>query len=235
MPYCNTLATTQKDDILKAYFSRHITDIKDKISADISDKTVDKVVRTFLKFHLTDKGSKSFQDYYFSILTNENLFLTSKTFFRDFKRRYSLQGIDNEYLDSLETNKKIILSLLHQDKLADLYFDYFAKAQIKHGKTKKTKDLGSFFAKLVHTFKPNDYCALDNPIKKHFGLKKESFFVSFGIISSAYKLWATDNDRALIEIRQNFKAIDRGHIMRHDKITDLKLLDLIYWSKANNN
>lgn len=49
--------------------------------------------------------------------------------------------------------------------------------QQKNGIVKKR--LGSFFVKSVHTFQPNKYCALDNPIKKYFGLENESFFVAF--------------------------------------------------------
>jgi len=220
---------------MNSYIDKHIAAIRRQISADINDMTVDNVVRTFLAFHISGKNSSSFQDYYFLTLTNENYFLSSPTFFRDFKKRYSLQGIDNGYLDRLESDKQNILALLQAGKLADLYFDYFAKANIKHGATTIDKDLGSFFAKLVHTFKPADYCALDNPIKNYFGLQRESFFIAFSIISSAYKLWAADNKKLLADMKQQFENIDNKHLIRHDRVTDLKLLDLVYWSKANIN
>lgn len=220
---------------MNSYTDRHIERVRQQISSDINNKTVDNVVRTFLAFHLADKNSSSFQDYYFLTLTNENYFLASPTFFQEFKQKYSLQGIDSGYLGRLESDKHNILSLLRTNKLADLYFDYFAKAQIKHGATTISKDLGSFFAKLVHTFKPDDYCALDNPIKNYFGLQRESFFIAFSIISSAYKLWAVDNKKLLADMKKQFENIDNKHLIRHDRVTDLKLLDLIYWSKANIN
>lgn len=225
----------QKNQKLNSYIDKHIATVRRQISADINDKTVDNVVRTFLAFHLSDKNSSSFQDYYFLTLTNNDYFLNSPTFFRDFKKHYSLQGIDNGYLDTLESDKQNILSLLQADNLADLYFNYFAKANIKHGTKTVDKDLGSFFAKLVHTFKPADYCALDNPIKNYFGLQRESFFIAFSIISSAYKLWAADNEIILEYIKQQFENIDNKHLIRHDRVTNLKLLDLVYWSKANIN
>ncbi len=100
-------------------------------------------------------------------------------------------------------------------------------------RTSKKKTLVHFFAKLVHTFRPDEYCALDNPIKNYFGLKKESFFISFFIISVEYKHWATDNKKLLKVIREKFKQADKKGILQHDKLTDLKLLDLIFWSKAN--
>jgi len=221
-------------DNVKKYINILKQTVYDQISADINDKTIDSVVENDLvKSHLDDKVSAGFQDYYFLTLDNEKLYFSSKDFFRQFKKRYSLQGIDNKYLDKLEGLKKEILKNIRADKLAHLYFDTFNKAVIKHGKDFKEKDLGSFFAKLVHTFRPDEYCALDNPIKNYFGLKKESFFISFFIISVEYKQWATDNKNLLNIIREKFKQADKKGVLQHDKLTDLKLLDLIFWSKAN--
>ena len=146
---------------------------------------------------------------------------------------YALQGIDNKYLDRLEANKRDILKQIRADNLTQLYFEVFNKAIIKHGESFVEKDLGSFFAKLVHTFRPKDYCALDNPIKNYFGLKKESFFISFLIISSEYKHWAIDNKIFMQTIKDKFRRADLNQIINHNQLTDLKLLDLIFWSKAN--
>lgn len=216
------------------YISTLKQTVYDRISTDVNEKTIDKIVKTdLLKSHLDDKISADFQNYYFLTLDNEELFNNSADFFRQFKKKYSLQGIDNKYLDKLEGLKKEILKKIRADKLAQLYFDTFNKAVIKHGKDFKEKDLGSFFAKIVHTFRPDKYCALDNPIKNYFGLKKESFFISFLIISVEYKHWATDNKKILKIIREKLKQVDINGKLQHDKLTDLKLLDLIFWSKAN--
>jgi hypothetical protein len=222
------------NDNEQKYISTLKHTVYDRISANINENTIDEIVKTDLvKSHLDDKVSADFQDYYFLTLDNEKIYNSSTDFFRQFKKRYSLQGIDNNYLDKLEGLKKEILKNIRADKLAQLYFDTFNKAVIKHGKDFKEKDLGSFFAKLVHTFRPDEYCALDNPIKNYFGLKKESFFISFFIISFEYKHWATDNKKLIKIIRVKFKQADKKGILQHDKLTDLKLLDLIFWSKAN--
>lgn len=222
------------NDNEKKYISTLKQTVYNQISADFNDKTIDDVVENDLvKSHLDDKISAGFQNYYFLTLDNEKLYYSSTDFFRQFKKRYSLQGIDNNYLDKLEGLKNEILKNIRADRLAQLYFDIFNKAVIKHGKDFKEKDLGSFFAKLVHTFRPDEYCALDNPIKNYFGLKKESFFISFFIISDEYKHWATENKKILKLIRQKFQQVDNKKVLQHDKLTDLKLLDLIYWSKAN--
>jgi len=207
--------------------------VYDRISTDINATTIDQIVKTDLvKSHLDDKGSASFQDYYFSTLDNEQLYYQQTDFFRKFKKQYSLQGIDNNFLDKLEGLKKEILKNIRADKLAQLYFETFNKAEIKHGNGIKEKDLGSFFAKLVHTFRPDDYCALDNPIKNYFGLKKESFFISFFIISVEYRHWATDNKKLINTIKEKFKQEDKKEVLKHEQFTDLKLLDLIFLSKS---
>lgn len=200
------------------------------ISENINPETMDRIIEIDLKGHV--KNPSRFQKYYFQTLTNRDLFLES-AFFREFKSQYSLQGIDNEFLDKLENEKPTILDLIERDELAKLYFDYFAKARIRNKENYKEKALGSFFAKIVHTFRPNDYCALDNPIKKYFGLQGESFFIAFLVISKAYKIWARENPKIIKNIRKEFKRIDSTGFFQHDKMTDLKFLDLVFWIKAN--
>jgi hypothetical protein len=216
-----------------AYIDKLRKDVYAKISDYVNDTTVGKiVVNDLVKAHIEDKVSASFQNYYFATLNNEEQYFKSTDFFRQFKSQYSLQGIDNKYLDRLESNKHEILEAIH-DNLVQLYFDFFNKAEIKHGNGFKEKDLGSFFAKLVHTFRPDEFCALDNPIKNYFGLKKESFFISFFIISDEYKHWATENQQTILTIKEKFRLADKSRTLNHDLLTDLKLLDLIFWSKAN--
>ncbi|GET31519.1 hypothetical protein PbJCM13498_03820 [Prolixibacter bellariivorans] len=219
--------------MMKEYIERHKDNIIFKVSEIINSDTIDKVTNELLSFHLSDKRSTSFQKYYFEILTNETIFLTSDNFFRDFKSQYSLQGIDNGYLGMLTTKKESILQLIKNDYLAELYFEHFAAAMIKHGELKKPRELGSFFAKLVHTFKPNEYCALDNPIKNYLGMKREGFYFSFKVISQAYRQWISQNELIINKLRNEFQKIDTDNVMEHDRITDLKLIDLAMWTKAN--
>lgn len=181
--------------------------VKDKISTYITDQTINNAVSTALEFHLTTKASIDFQDYYLRTVSNTQYFLSlsANNFFRVFKKQYALQAIDNSFLDRLEKEKQAIIQLIDNNQLAKLYFDYFAKAQIRHNNEVVIRDLGSFFAKLVHTFRPNDFCALDNPIKKYFGLSRESFYIAFLIVSRAYREWAKDNKRLIEQIRQRLK------------------------------
>ncbi len=104
--------------------------VKRKISVLIDNRTVEQVANDAFTFHFKDKGSLAFQNYYRETVDNREWFLNTPNFFRVFKQKYSLQGIDNAYLDDLENKKKTILSLIDHNELADLYFGYFANAQL---------------------------------------------------------------------------------------------------------
>ncbi len=224
--------TTNEEQYLN--FLKH--KVFDKISNELTEDRIDNIVNIDLyESHIKDKISSSFQEYYFKTLNKDDLFLSSQNFFKQFKSRYSLQGIDNEYLERLESHKSEILHLIRKNSLTEVYIKFFSKALIKHGDLKKEKDLGSFFAKLIHHFLPSEYCALDNPIKDYFGLSKESFFISFFVISEEYKHWAINNKHLLYTIKENFKRLDQNKIIDFELLTDHKLLDLIFWSKANRN
>jgi len=206
--------------------------VKRQISGLLNSESVKQVATAAFSFHFKDTASLAFQNYYCTIIENRERFLATPDFFRVFKQRYSLQGIDGTYLDRLEREKLSILHLLESNELIKLYFTYFAEAEIKHGKQVVKKNLGSFFAKLVHTFKPDKYCALDNPIKDQFGLGRESFYIAFIIISKAYHEWASENSEMMGQIRKEFNQNQTAEPF-NAKMTDLKLLDLIYWYQAN--
>jgi hypothetical protein len=208
---------------------------KDRISAEITDEKISTTISDALKFHLVK--SANFHNYYFQTLANTHYFLSKDGFFREFKKQYSLQGIDNGFLDWLDRReqKEKIVKLIENGQFTELYFNYFEKAPIQYNDKIILKNLGSFFAKFVHTFKPDDFCALDNPIKDYFGLGKESFFIAFFLVSRSYKEWAMENKVLIEQIRQMLKKLENNESLPNDRVTDLKLLDLIFWYKANRN
>jgi hypothetical protein len=214
------------------YLEQSKENIKRKISSLLSRQSVNRVVTAACNFHFNNIGSLGFQIYYRSTVGDRDKFLETADYFRTFKQKYSLQGIDGAYLDRLEREKEIILRLIERNELPKLYFTHFAEAEIIHGNRIVRKNLGSFFAKLTHTFNPDKYCALDNPIKDLLGLGKESFYIAFIIISNAYREWAYENADIMNVIRYEFS---RDNIAEPFKIkmTNLKLLDLIYWHQAN--
>lgn len=217
---------------ISPYLETSKQNVKQKISDLLSNQTVRQVSSNAFAFHFRDEAPLAFQNYYQEIITNREIYLGASDFFRVFKQRYSLQGIDGAYLDRLEREKETILCLIDNNELANLYFRFFANAQLQHGENFVRKNLGSFFAKLVHTFRPDEFCALDNPIKKYFGLGNESFYIAFIIISHAYKEWASENSDLMQQVRIELERNEVGQPFSA-KMTNLKLLDLAFWYQAN--
>ena len=189
--------------------------------SDLSDRA-----RVAMQFQFPDSGS-SFQGYYVQVTNNRHYFLQQDDFFRKFKAQYHLQGIDRGYLDFLEDNKIELLDFITQDQIVPLYIKYFANATILHRGEAVQKNLGSFCAKFVHTFNPTKYCALDNPIRELLGFTHESFFQSFLAISAAYRTWISEHPDAMKAVRAEVPACYSS------QMTDMKLLDLVLWQRAN--
>jgi len=220
---------------LLPYADKLATKVLNQIDAEINLELVDDIISdNIYSAHIENPSSAKFQEYYFKTLNNKELFLSDERFFSEFKYQYSLQGIDNEYLKLLEDNKREIINLINHDRLTDLYFKFFKAARIKRGSGYMSKDLGSFFAKIVHTFRPYEYCPLDNPIRTYFGLQNESFYFAFIVISGSYRGWSMDNQKIIRELRSKAEAVDSHMVLKHAQLTDMKLLDLIFWSKAQS-
>lgn len=214
---------------IKAYLEQHKERIKNKITQSLTDESLISITDA-VKRNFDNKKAKSFQVYYAQTISNKEYFLSEKNFFRTFKQQYSLQGIDKKHLKKLEENKKEILSFIENNDLSSLYFHFFYNVSTQHGTKTITRNFGSFFAKLVHTFAPDKYCALDTPIKKFFDLENESYYIALVIISRAYEEWARENSTFLNDIKSKistFANIDMTNM------TNLKVLDFIFWHKAN--
>ena len=226
---------TKIDKMEHLYINYLKESVQKQIANEIDNSKIDSIVALYLNRYFQKSKSRNFQLYYFKTLNNSDSFHGEQNFFREFKRQYSLQGIDNEFLDKLESEKVEILNCIRQNDLAKLYLEKFRYAKLKHRGNIRITDLSSFFAKIVHTFNPENYCALDNPIKNYFKLDKESFYLSFLVISSEYKNWAIQNQNTIKLLKSKIETLDTDKVIDLNKLTDLKLLDLIFWSKANPN
>lgn len=127
---------------MKEYIERKGKDVKSQIESDINTDTILSVALEAIKFNVSNPRPKNFQKYYFATIANIENYLDNKRFFHNFKTKYALQGIDNNYLDWLEVNKQTILGLLIENKLTELYFEYFAKAKLKRRDKTVNVDLG---------------------------------------------------------------------------------------------
>ncbi len=204
------------------YFNYFVDTVYEKLTTEITSETIPNTVFTINKF----------QQYYFEICCPPKEKFLNEPFFRRFKQEYSLQGIDSTYLEYLENKKARIYKLIEEDEIMMLYFEFFHKAKITQSDGEKEKDLGSFFSKFLHTFRPHQYCALDNPIKNYFGLQKESFVFAFLVVSTAYQRWAKKNEELTELLRAKLES-GKHPYLEGEIISDLKLLDMLFWSKAN--
>jgi len=95
---------------ISSYLDNLTQQVKDKISNYITDKAIDNTISNALKSHLEAKTN--YLDYYLQTVSNTQHFLAESNFFRVFKKQYSLQAIDNSFLDWLEKQKPAIIQLI---------------------------------------------------------------------------------------------------------------------------
>jgi hypothetical protein len=221
------------DTTLKSYIDKLVEIIYKKINKYFSENKDDhKLIQEHFTFLIDDpfdkrKHFKHFQEYYFQTLENQD-----KLFFKEFRKHYSLLGVDMKYINKLEKSKSEILKLIQEGKLSKLYYDFFATDD---------KHFGSFFTKIIHTFNPKNYCPIDNQIKNYFKLERESYFVTLLVVSEAFKIWSSKNRQRMDSlktilinyIKDNMKDIKSKNL--NNKITDMKLLNIIIWSVANSS
>jgi hypothetical protein len=225
-----------KEKLITSYIDSQINKVFEKIEYDLKGKSAEFLFQE----HFTDRVIKernkrkqfmSFQKFYFETLRS-----IDSIDFKEFKQMYSLQGVDTDYLEKLNENKEVISGLIDEGNLSKLYFDFFESAEIgtKNGNKKKT--LGSFFTKLVHTLMPEEYTPVDIPMKNYFGFKKDSYFIAMIVISLAFKFWC-DKNRKMVE---EFKSLMCENLLKDysikiskDKVTDMKVMNTIFWSVAN--
>jgi hypothetical protein len=220
-----------------------MTEVLQKYIDTLTGFVLDKISNYFLKNNndlllinehftcrLKSKQFRDFQEYYFKTLNNQELV------FKEFRQKYSLQGIDRLTLQRLDDNKNEIFNLIKSDNISELYFKFFTKVKIPRKDKIIEKNLGSFFTKIVHTFRPTEYTPLDMPLRNFFGLNDESYLVSCIIVSNAYKLWTADKkNRVRVEsLKKHLYDICKNKSLAIDKISDMRLLNLIFWSVADN-
>lgn len=214
---------------LKPYIDKLIESVNKQINDCLSNKTDDALIEEHFTNRIlyennTRNHFRNFQEYYFRTINNTEAFLSPENFFIEFRKRYSILGITKDGLDKLEQNKHLILNLIQQDNLSELFFQHF-KTENAH--------YGSLFTKIVHTFNPENYCAVDIPIRVFFGLQHESYFVCLIVISSAFKIWANDHKQRMDDLRIALENADKNNLLQSCRVTDIKLLNIIFWSLAN--
>lgn len=206
--YLNYLAGLIYNNIEK-YFSSNENDVE--------------LIREHFFRRLDDKHFREFQQFYFRTINNKEFYL-GNNFFKEFRQRYSILGVDMEFIEELESNKNQLLSLIEKKNFVDLYERFNEK-----------KQFGSFFTKFVHTFYPEEYCPIDIPMRQYFGLTNESYFIAFIVLSRAFKNWTEKNKSRINNLKDILFSDNECEkiIIYKNKITDLKMLNIIFWSVSN--
>ena len=193
-----------------------------------NEKELKKSAKQIVDKHYTERLSdgsnfRSFQKYYFEHLGNI-------TDFSKFKAAYSLQGNSKSDLEYLDSNKEKIKSLIVQGKLPEVYFSFFDNMN------DSKKSYGSFFTKVVHAYRPKEYSPIDTPMKVGYfdNLKNESYFTSMVVISAAFRKWADENRAKMEEMKKLLVAATPKEFgATVEKTTDIKVMNVIFWSIAN--
>ncbi|HKR06407.1 MAG TPA: hypothetical protein VJY62_17360 [Bacteroidia bacterium] len=80
---------------------------------------------------------------------------------------------------------------------------------------------------------PDRYCQVDIPMRSYFKLIHESYFIAFIVISGAFKMWAEKNSMRMKRMKRLVVTIIKKNQWQYDNITDMKILNIIFWSVSN--
>ena len=199
------------------YIDSKALEVKRQIENDIVTLT-DKDLDDFFTKSLADNRTVSFTNYY-----NKTVLDKESINFGEFKRQWAIQGmkrhIYKDFDDHFEKRKQEII----KEKDIKNFFNKYFRVE---------RNEAAFCCKLFHTFLPNEFPPLDNPIRKHFKLQRIDFIESLFIVKKAYKLFISDNQDEIQMIRDNLYKT-KFKIFRISELSDLRLLDMYYWLKIS--
>ncbi len=217
--------------LLHHYFDTQVDNVVKHIDKIFESDKLTHLTEGIVEGLLEDSKFLAFHEYYLGVTNKPKKALANKQFFANFKKKYSLQGIDNSFLHNLEKDKQKIIDTITSNP-EWVYTVYFQNVMLKHKEESVNRNLASFVAKLLHTFNPNQFIALDNPVKNLLGLSNEGFYFSFLVVNSAYIKWLDNNKSALDQMKQTITAIDKTNQLKLDSLTDLKIVDIFLWRMA---
>ncbi|QEH40022.1 hypothetical protein [Chitinophaga sp. XS-30] len=220
--------------LLPEYMEKIKNEISSKIDEVINNRTIKSLSRDVFKRGLIDNKKKmGFHKKYLEITGKKEAIEIKKKFFSDFRHLYGLQYMDSGFIHKLERKKNEIIKLIGSCPF-QAYEKYFHQAKITEKECVKRKNLMSFFTKLSHTIHPKRCSAMDNQIKRYFGLRKEGFFFSYCLINESYLTWIKNNRPKLAMIKDIVRNLDAENALKISAVSDLKILDMIFWFKANS-
>lgn len=219
--------------LLDSYYQARQRQLFIKIDEIINPQTLEAIAQNiFANNYLIKRGLIRGHRYYLEVTGQIRRIKRQPRFMHTFKRRYGLQYIDTGCLDYLEANKKYIINNVVKRPFK-VYSTFFAQACVIQNGEEKRKKLTSFFTKLAHTVSPSHFSALDNPIRKYFKIDNESFFVSYALLNDTYSQWISKRKGVIKKLRNLISDHDNDNLLRVYDLEALKILDMIFWFKAN--
>jgi len=191
------------------------------IEKDFENYDNEKLIELFRKY-LKDKRSIDFVKYY-----NRTVLDKEKINFGMFSNKWALH-LRKNHIDYLDKNYELLKKEILNKK--DIYSFYKKFGIDKNGRRNK-----SFCCKIFHSFLPNEFIPLDNPIRNHFKLKdfnSDHHLWCEQIIRSGYLIFISKNKKK-IKLIKEVLSDKEFEFFRIKELSNIRLLDMIYWFILN--
>ncbi|UZE94286.1 MAG: hypothetical protein IB618_01810 [Candidatus Pacearchaeota archaeon] len=191
------------------------------IEEDFKEYDKEKLIKLFREY-FKDKRSIDFVKYY-----NKTVLDKEKINFGMFSNKWALH-LRKSHIDYLDKNYKLLKKEILNKKNIYLFYKKFGID--KSGRRNK-----SFCCKLFHTFLPNEFIPLDNPIRNHFKLKNfnsDHHLWCEKIIRNGYLIFISKN-KEKIKLIKEVLSDKESEFFRIKELSDIRLMDMIYWFILN--
>ena len=203
---------------MSAMDSRVIS-IAEKIHRDFGQLDEGRIDSFFEQFR-GDKRTLSFLKFY-----NKTVLDKERINFGEFKRQWAIQGMSAEVYRYFDENyDKLREEILNKKDIRSFFKEYC---------TKKRKE-AAFCSKLFHTFLPEQFPPIDNPIKGEFSLKREDPIESILVIKKGYDLFVKKNPDKMKLVRQILSK-PKFSFLRIQELSDIRILDMFYWFRLSRS
>jgi len=195
---------------------------------------VNKIIEEDFKIYNKEKLTKLFREYFedkrsidFIKYYNKTVLDKEKINFGMFSNKWALH-LRKTHIDYLDKNHELLKKEILNRK--DIYSFYKNFGIDKEGRRNK-----SFCCKLFHSFLPNEFIPLDNPIRNHFKLKNfdsDHHLWCEKIIRRGYSMFISKNKKK-IKLIKEVLSNKEFEFFRIKELSGLRLMDMIYWFVLN--
>jgi len=196
------------------YIGERALSVKKQIEKDLEN--IDKQeLESFFEGFRNDKRNYSFINYY-----NKTVLDKTRIKFSEFSYQWALH-LPREFYMGFDKNYDTRINEIKLKKEIKSFHDRFCIDN-------RGKRHGSFCSKLFHTFLPDEFPPVDNPIRKHFGLQNEEFITAVLIIKKGYEMFIEENSKP-IRLIKGVLSKDNFSYLRANELSDIRILDMYYW------